>query len=65
MSASEILEELPKLTQDEITVIFDRARELRLQAIEREDDAFTEACARESFRMTEEMEAADDARRTR
>jgi hypothetical protein len=65
MSASQILEELPKLNSDERQVISKRLRELQLQEIEKEDDDFTDACAAESFRMTDEMEAADDARRAR
>ncbi len=60
MSATEILEELPKLTVEERSEIL---RRIQLIDGEREDFAVCLAHAEAGFRMLDEMEAEDDARR--
>jgi len=60
MSASEIFEELPKLTIEERLEIIRRIQQIDG---EREDIALCLVNAEAGFRLLDEMEAEDDARR--
>ena len=63
MSARQILEELPKLSHDERKDIARLAMELNWDEAERDAVECAEACALESFKVMDELEAADDERK--
>jgi len=62
MSATEILELLPKLSPTERKEIIHRALELNWDEAAREAAELAEACTLQSFQMMDALEAADEAK---